>query len=225
MSAPAIQAQGLRKVYRKGPVEVAALRQATFTVEPGEFAAIMGPSGSGKSTLLYILGGLVRPTGGSYRLDGHEVGKLAPQELARLRNRRIGFVFQAYHLLPGLSAVRNVELPALYARAGRAARRRRAQALLERIGLGQRLHHRPAEMSGGEVQRVSIARALMNDPALILADEPTGNLDSATGNEIMGLLAELAREGRTVVMVTHATELAERWAGRILRIRDGVLEE
>ena len=224
MSEVIIEAHNLSKVYRKGSLEVPALRRATFTVKRGEFVAIMGPSGSGKSTLLYLLGCLVRPTEGIYLLEGRDVTKLSARELARVRNRYVGFVFQAYHLLPSLSALRNVELPALYAGSDRGERRRRARALLERVGLGERLHHLPAELSGGEAQRVAIARALMNDPALILADEPTGNLDSATGNEIMALLAELSHEGRTVVLVTHDADLARRWADRVLHIFDGVLE-
>jgi len=224
MSEVIIEAHNLSKVYRKGSLEVPALRRATFTVKRGEFVAIMGPSGSGKSTLLYLLGCLVRPTEGIYLLEGRDVTKLSARELARVRNRYVGFVFQAYHLLPGLSALRNVELPALYAGSDRGERRRRARALLERVGLGERLHHLPAELSGGEAQRVAIARALMNDPTLILADEPTGNLDSATGNEIMALLAELSHEGRTVVLVTHDADLARRWADRVLHIFDGVLE-
>jgi len=224
MSEVIIEAHNLSKVYRKGSLEVPALRRATFTVKRGEFVAIMGPSGSGKSTLLYLLGCLVRPTEGIYLLEGRDVTKLSARELARVRNRYVGFVFQAYHLLPSLSALRNVELPALYAGSDRGERRRRARALLERVGLGERLHHLPAELSGGEAQRVAIARALMNDPALILADEPTGNLDSATGNEIMALLAELSREGRTVILVTHDADLARRWADRVLHIFDGVLE-
>ena len=225
MSEVIIEAHNLSKVYRKGSLEVPALRRVTFTVKRGEFVAIMGPSGSGKSTLLYLLGCLVRPTEGIYLLEGRDVTKLSARELARVRNRYVGFVFQAYHLLPSLSALRNVELPALYAGSDRGERRRRARALLERVGLGERLHHLPAELSGGEAQRVAIARALMNEPALILADEPTGNLDSATGNEIMALLAELSHEGRTVVLVTHDADLARRWADRVLRIFDGVLEE
>ena len=225
MSEVIIEAHNLSKVYRKGSLEVPALRRATFTVKRGEFVAIMGPSGSGKSTLLYLLGCLVRPTEGIYLLEGRDVTKLSARELARVRNRYVGFVFQAYHLLPSLSALRNVELPALYAGSDRGERRRRARALLERVGLGERLHHLPAELSGGEAQRVAIARALMNEPALILADEPTGNLDSASGNEIMALLAELSREGRTVILVTHDADLARRWANRVLRIFDGVLEE
>ena len=224
MSEVIIEAHNLSKVYCKGSLEVTALQRATFTVKRGESVAIMGPSGSGKSTLLYLLGCLVRPTEGIYRLEGREVTKLSARELARVRNRYVGFVFQAYHLLPSLSALRNVELPALYAGSDRGERRRRARALLERVGLGERLHHLPAELSGGEAQRVAIARALMNEPALILADEPTGNLDSASGNEIMALLAELSREGRTVVLVTHDADLARRWADRVLRIFDGVLE-
>ena len=224
MSEVIIEAHNLSKVYRKGSLEVTALQRATFTVKRGEFVAIMGPSGSGKSTLLYLLGCLVRPTEGIYLLEGRDVTKLSARELARVRNRYVGFVFQAYHLLPSLSALRNVELPALYAGSDRGERRRRARALLERVGLGERLHHLPAELSGGEAQRVAIARALMNEPALILADEPTGNLDSASGNEIMALLAELSHEGRIVVLVTHDADLARRWADRVLHIFDGVLE-
>ncbi len=225
MSRPIIEVQQIGKSYRRGPVEVPALRRASFTVQRGEFVAIMGPSGSGKSTLLYLLGGLIRPSAGRYCLDGRDVTQLSAREWSRLRNRYIGFVFQAYHLLPGLNALRNVELPALYAGRERGERRRQARALLECMGLGRRLLHCPPELSGGEIQRVSIARALINDPPLLLGDEPTGNLDSTTGNEIMELLAGLAQEGRTVILVTHDAELAARWVGRILRIRDGVLEE
>jgi putative ABC transport system ATP-binding protein len=238
--AEVIEARELSKVYRKGPLEVPALRRATFAVRQGEFVALMGPSGSGKSTLLYLLGCLVRPTGGVYRLEGRDMAKLSGGELAQVRSRRIGFVFQSFHLLAGLSALRNVELPALYTRTepcpersrrgsrsdggARGERRERARWLLERVGLGERLDHQSAELSGGEAQRVAIARALMNDPALILADEPTGNLDSATGNEIMALLTELRGEERTVILVTHDAEIARRWAARVLYIRDGVLE-
>lgn len=219
-----VEARGLSKVYRMGKVEVAALRRASLDVDAGESVAIMGPSGSGKSTLLFLLGLLLRPTAGTYRLQGREVGRLPPGERARLRARHIGFVFQTFNLIPGLSALRNVELPALYNGMPRGKRRARARELLERVGLGERLHHRPAELSGGEAQRVAIARALMNDPLLVLADEPTGNLDSATGQRIMGLLAELCAEGRALVVVTHNAEIAERWAHRVLRLRDGVLE-
>lgn len=225
MSDWMIQAQALSKVYPKRTTPTYALRSATFNVRRGEFVAIMGPSGSGKSTLLYVLGCLIHPTGGSYRLDGREVTRLNERERARVRNQHIGFVFQAFQLLPTVSALRNVELPALYNRQSRHARRARARALLERFGLAERLDYRPPELSGGEAQRVAIARALMNDPPLILADEPTGNLDSANGQAVMELLRELHREGRTIMMVTHDPELARRNAERILYIRDGVLVE
>ncbi|MCZ7573683.1 MAG: ABC transporter ATP-binding protein [Ardenticatenaceae bacterium] len=224
MSGLIVEAQELSRVYRQGALEVLALRQASFTVQRGELVAIMGPSGSGKSTLLYLLGCLVRPTGGIYRLGGRDVTRLSGSQLAQVRGRWIGFVFQSFHLLPSLSALRNVELPALYNGGAQAERRERARWLLERVSLGERQHHRPAELSGGEAQRVAIARALMNDPTLILADEPTGNLDSTTGHEIMALLAELRGEGRTVVVVTHDARIAQRWADRVLHIRDGVLE-
>ena len=224
MSEPIIEARQLSKAYPKGSSQAFALRSASLTVQQGEFVAIMGPSGSGKSTLLYILGCLVRPTGGIYSLEGRDVTRLGEHELALMRGRHIGFVFQSFHLLPGLSALRNVELPALYSREPRQQRRERARRLLDRLGLGDRLDHRPTELSGGEAQRVAIARALMNDPALILADEPTGNLDSRSGQAIADQLAELNREGRTVVMVTHDAEIARR-ASRILAIKDGILEE
>lgn len=224
MTEPIIQANELSKAYIKGGRPMFALRRATCTIQRGEFVAIMGPSGSGKSTLLYTLGCLVRLTSGQYWLEGREITQLGERELAHIRNRCIGFVFQSFHLLPDLSALRNVELPSLYSRCARRERRERARQLLERVGLGERLDHRPAELSGGEAQRVAIARALMNDPLLILADEPTGNLDSASGQMIMDLLRELHREGRTVVMVTHDADIARRNASRILYIRDGVLE-
>lgn len=225
MNEPIIEAEELSKFYPKGSQQAFALRCATFTVRHGEFVAIMGPSGSGKSTLLYVLGCLVRPTGGAYRLEGREVTRLAERELAQVRGRRIGFVFQSFQLLPGLNALRNVELPALYNQQARRERRERARQLLERVGLAERLDHRPTELSGGEAQRVAIARALMNDPTLILADEPTGNLDSATGHAIIDLLTELHGEGRTVILVTHNAEIARGAADRILYICDGVLAE
>jgi len=225
MSEPIIEAQELSKAYPKGSQQTFALRRATFTVRRGEFVAIMGPSGSGKSTLLYVIGCLVRPTGGVYRLEGREATQLSERELAQVRRQRIGFVFQSFQLLPGLSALRNVELPSLYSKQARRERRERARQLLERVGLGERLDYRPTELSGGEAQRVAIARALMNDPTLILADEPTGNLDSATGDAIIDLLIELHGEGRTVILVTHDAEVARRSADRILHIRDGVLVE
>jgi putative ABC transport system ATP-binding protein len=185
----------------------------------------MGPSGSGKSTLLYTLGGLIRPTGGEYRLEGREITQLSELELAQVRNRYIGFVFQSFQLLPSLSALRNVELPSLYNRQARRQRRERARQLLEQVGLQEHMDQRPPELSGGEAQRVAIARALMNNPPLILADEPTGNLDSVNGQSVMALMAELHREGRTVIVVTHDAEIAQRHADRILHIRDGVLED
>lgn len=225
MSDWIIQAQELSKVYPKRTTQTYALRSATFNVRRGEFVAIMGPSGSGKSTLLYVLGCLIHPTGGTYWLDGREMTHLNERERARVRNQQIGFVFQSFQLLPTLSALRNVELPALYNRQSRHERRARARYLLERFGLAERLDYRPPELSGGEAQRVAIARALMNDPQLILADEPTGNLDSANGQAVMELLRELHREGRTIMMVTHDPELARRNAERILYIRDGVLVE
>jgi putative ABC transport system ATP-binding protein len=220
-----IQAQDLSKSYPKRSTQAIALRQATFKIRRGEFVAIMGPSGSGKSTLLYVLGCLIHPTGGSYQLEGREITNLNERERALVRSQHLGFVFQSFQLLPGISALRNVELPSLYNKASRHERRERAKKLLERVGLGQRLDYRPTELSGGEAQRVAIARALMNDPSLILADEPTGNLDTANGQSVMELLNELHAEGRTIMMVTHDPELARQNVGRILRIRDGVLVE
>ncbi|MBI2955347.1 MAG: ABC transporter ATP-binding protein [Chloroflexi bacterium] len=225
MSGEIVEAQGLSKLYRKGRLDVPALRLATLSVQRGEFVTIMGPSGSGKSTLLYMLGCLVQPTGGVYRLEGRDVTRLRGDEVAQVRCSRIGFVFQSFHLLPGLSAQRNVELPSLYKGRTRFERRERARKLLERVGLGGRLGHRPGELSGGEAQRVAIARALMNDPVLILADEPTGNLDSVTGREIVALLRQLSEEERAVVMVTHDAEIAGHWTDRVLHMRDGVLME
>ncbi len=224
MSEAIIQANELSKAYTKGGRQMFALRRATFSIQQGEFVAIMGPSGSGKSTLLYTLGCLVRLTGGQCWLAGRDITRLSERELAQVRNRYIGFVFQSFQLLPTLSALRNVELPSLYSQQARHARRERAQQLLERVGLAERMGHRPTELSGGEAQRVAIARALMNDPPLILADEPTGNLDSANGASVMALLDELHAEGRTVIIVTHDPEIAHRHANRILYIRDGVLE-
>ncbi len=225
MSDVMIQVHDLQKAYPKRAAQTFALRQATFTVQRGEFCAIMGPSGSGKSTLLYVLGCLIHPTGGTYALEGRDITRLGENERARVRSQHIGFVFQSFQLLAGISALRNVELPALYNQQSRHARRERAKQLLERVGLAERLDYRPPELSGGEAQRVAIARALMNDPNLILADEPTGNLDSANGQSVMALLRELNREGHTIMMVTHDAEIARQNAQRILRIRDGVLVE
>ncbi len=220
MAPVLIQAQNLVKVYQMGRVEVPALRGVNLEIQRGEYVAIMGPSGSGKSTLMHILGCLDRPTRGSYRLEGHEIAHLDEDQRAEIRKRKVGFVFQQFNLLPRLTAVENVEVPLVYLGVPPRERRRRALALLERVGLAQRAQHRPTEISGGEAQRVAIARALANDPALILADEPTGNLDTRTGQEILSLFRELHQEGRTIVVVTHDPEVAQE-AERIVYLRDG----
>lgn len=212
--------EGVTKVYRLGQVEIPALRGVSLAIEEGEFVAIMGPSGSGKSTLMHLLGGLDRPSQGRIFFDGRDLRKASDGELACLRNREIGFVFQQFYLLPRADALRNVELPLLYAGVRRRERRKRAQKALERVGLGDRLHHKPEQLSGGERQRVAIARALVSHPKVLLADEPTGNLDMQTGAEILQLLWELHREGRTIVVVTHEPYVAE-MARRIVRLKDG----
>ncbi|MGQ9533078.1 MAG: ABC transporter ATP-binding protein [Desulfotomaculales bacterium] len=217
-----IVVEGLTKIYRSGPVGVTALRDITLEIGAGEFVAVMGPSGSGKSTFLSVLGCLERPTAGRYYLNGRDVNGLDEDELALLRREHFGFVFQTFNLLPRYDVLRNVEFPLIYAGVGRRERRERAAALLERVGLGHRLRHKPPELSGGEQQRVAIARALVNNPAVLLADEPTGNLDSRTGHEIMALFRELHTEGRTIVLVTHEPDIA-RYAGRILHFLDGAL--
>jgi len=210
----------VHKVFSRGTRRVAALTGLSLHIAEGESLAIMGPSGSGKSTLLSILGCLDRPTSGEYLLDGTPVQALTDEALSKVRNERIGFVFQAFHLIPQLSVVENVATPLLYRGHGEAESTRRACLALERVGLLSRAEHRPAELSGGEAQRAAIARALVGEPRVILADEPTGNLDSATGDEIALLLAELHRAGRTVVLVTHNEALARR-ASRLVRLRDG----
>ncbi len=220
---PVIELLGVEKTYETGRVAVEALRGIDLRIEPAEMVALMGPSGSGKTTLLEIIGCLSRPSAGTYRFQGRRVDQIEPDQLARVRGEEIGFIFQSFNLLPRLSAVENVELPLSYRGVPRAQRRRRAEEVLARVHLGARARHRPSELSGGERQRVAVARALINRPALILADEPTGNLDTKTGNEIVSLLCELHEEGNTLVLVTHDPEIAEQ-AGRCLAIHDGLIE-
>ncbi|MBM4017460.1 MAG: ABC transporter ATP-binding protein [Planctomycetes bacterium] len=213
----------LRKVYRMGAdVEVVALRSINLTIDEGQYLAIMGPSGSGKSTILNLVGCLDRPSGGRYILGGQDVSGLSDGELSEVRGRRIGFVFQSFNLIPQLTALDNIEVPLFYQRMHRRERRRRAQELAERVGLGPRARHKPAELSGGEQQRVAIARALANDPLIILADEPTGNLDSRTGQEILAIFDDLSSRGRTLIIVTHDESVGRR-THSIVRVADGVV--
>lgn len=223
MAKPLIEVEHVAKVYRMGDVEVHALRDVSLTICEGESVAIMGPSGSGKSTLMNVLGCLDRPTGGSYRLAGKEVSKMDRNALARLRNRTLGFVFQSFNLLSRTSALENVELPLLYAGVSGRERHRRAKDALERVGLGERIHHHPNQMSGGQQQRVAIARALAMKPELMVADEPTGNLDSRTSVEIMALFQELSRSGITLLLVTHEPDIA-RYTSRVVVMRDGLVQ-
>ena len=220
--SPLLRLENLVKIYDTGAIKVLGLKKINLTIDRGEFVAIMGHSGSGKSTLMNILGCLDRPTLGHYYLDGHDTAAMTPDELSDIRNRKIGFVFQSFNLISRTSALKNVELPMTYARVSKAKRQERAKELLERVGLGERLGHMPNEMSGGQRQRVAIARALANDPPLILADEPTGNLDPASSIEIMQLFRELHEEGATVVVVTHEEDIAA-FADRIIRFGDGQL--
>jgi putative ABC transport system ATP-binding protein len=218
-----IELKEVQKTYRNDAgLEVRALRGISLAVGKGDFVAIMGPSGCGKSTLMNVIGTLDRPTGGTYRIGGDEVSALTDEQLSRLRNRRIGFVFQAFHLLPLLTAEENVELPLIYADAAPPDGRARARAALARLGLADRGHHRPGELSGGQQQRVAIARALVTDPDVIVADEPTGNLDSQASLEVMAVLQELWRQGKTIVLVTHEPDVA-RYAPRLVTLRDGVV--
>jgi putative ABC transport system ATP-binding protein len=221
-AAAVLRLEGVRKRYETGVVSVDALRGVSLQVRAGEYVAVVGPSGSGKSTLMHILGCLDTPTAGTYLLAGTDVSQMDETALAHVRNARIGFVFQQFHLLPSLPAWRNVELPLLYAGTSRSERRDRAMTALERVGLADRVDHKPNELSGGQQQRVAVARALVTEPALILADEPTGNLDSKSTSDVLGLLADLNAGGRTIVLITHDHDVAQA-AKRTVRIADGLI--
>lgn len=223
MKNPIIQVRDLKKIYQMGSAEVHALAGVSFDVQENEYIAIMGPSGSGKSTLMNLIGCLDTPTSGTYILNNQDVSQLEDSELAEVRNREIGFVFQTFNLLPRTDCLSNVELPLIYSGVRTAERRKRASHTLERVGLGDRLDHKPNELSGGQRQRVAIARALVNNPSILLADEPTGNLDTKTGEEIMILFEELYRMGNTILLVTHEDEIADH-ARRTIRLRDGLIE-
>lgn len=223
MAKPVIQISELTKIYQMGTQEVRALNGVSFDVNENEYIAIMGPSGSGKSTLMNLIGCLDTPTSGTYILNNQDVSKLEDAELAEVRNREIGFVFQTFNLLPRTDCLSNVELPLIYAGVKTSERHKRAKATLERVGLGDRIDHKPNELSGGQRQRVAIARALVNSPSILLADEPTGNLDTKTGQEIMMLFEELYRMGNTILLVTHEDDIAGH-ARRVIRLRDGKIE-
>ncbi len=223
MQPDIIHIEGLERRYDMGGEVIHALRGVSLSIGRNEYVAIMGPSGSGKSTMMNVLGCLDTPDAGGYWLNGQEVSKLSDDALARVRNKEIGFVFQTFNLLPRASALHNVELPLVYAGMSSSERSERARQALTRVGLGDRMHHRPNELSGGQRQRVAIARALVNQPSILLADEPTGNLDSTTSEEIMAVFAELHREGQTVIMVTHEPDIAEH-AERVITLRDGKVE-
>ncbi len=220
--APLVRLESVTKIYHAGEVEVRALAGVSLVVESGEFVAVMGASGSGKSTLMHLIGCLDRPTSGRYLLEGREVSGLNRNALAEVRNRIMGFVFQSFNLLARTSALENVELPLIYAGVPAAERKHRAAEALRQVGLGDRLEHHPGQMSGGQQQRVAIARALVGAPRLLLADEPTGNLDSRTSGEVMALLRGLSEEGLTIVLVTHAPDIAD-WTSRVLQLKDGLV--
>ena len=222
MSEPLVRLEDVTKVYRMGDVELRALAGVTLEIQAGDFTAIMGASGSGKSTMMNLLGCLDRPTTGRYLLDGQDISSLSNDELARLRNRTLGFVFQNFNLLARTSALENVELPLLYSGVPAAERRQRAGESLQRVGLGDRIDHHPNQMSGGQQQRVAIARALVNRPRILLADEPTGNLDSRTSEDVMALFQDLGRTGITVLLVTHEPDIAA-YAARVITMRDGLV--